>query len=440
MSKADDEGRRRFLRAAGGLGCLPFVSLVATAGSTPASIQRSARGTPWPTWRRTMAVNTWRAIPSANTLRAINPARDPALNPALATDPDNERGPWGGNVGQPGVILPWCGACYDSDSETLWLPLSGGHADYAGNEAYAICLADETPRWRMPRPPSGSIPLGLINLNDGQEGTGNYADGRPRAIHSYNKHVYVPGRGPFCAMQGNTYSSGQAGTPRSLLLNPQNGEWEVRGSHPAAGLGYGGSAYDQTRDAVWWLGGGTTRLSRFNFSTSQWQVFTSGSVANVWSYHALVHVPEHDVLVMISALLPHSFSVWDTTTAQMLQPGSSNALPAHLQLGGQAGAWVPSLNAIAIWHNVTPGTTGVVTLLRAPANPRTQPWTWDTLPLAAGNTVVPTVATANGTYGRFGYSPGLNGFYVLNGTDQPVYFYALSGGDLIFANGFEAPR
>ncbi|HJU39243.1 MAG TPA: hypothetical protein VJ724_06685, partial [Tahibacter sp.] len=424
------------LQAAAGVACLSMTG----AGIGVRPVRRSADGTPWPAWRRGMRANTWRAIPASNTVRSIDPARNPALNPYLASNPNDNRGPWGAVLGQTGVVIPWCGGCYDRDGDTLWLPLGGGHGDYGGNEAYAIRLSDEAPIWRMPRPPSGSIPLGLITLNDGQEATGLYADGRPRAIHSYNKHVYVPGRGPFCAVQGSTYASGQSGTTRSLLLDPASGEWSLRASHPAAGVEYGAAAYDETRDAVWWLGAAAARLSRHDIASNQWQVFDAGSEANVWSYHALTFVPGHDVLVMLSANLPQAFAVWDAATAQMLQPGAVNAPPAHLsQVGGKAGGqWVPGLNAVAMWHNQTAGSTGAITLLRAPANPRTQPWTWDSLPVAAANTVLPTVASPNGTYGRFGHAPGLDGFYVFNGVDEPVYFYASSDGDLLFANGFDA--
>lgn len=433
-----DAERRRLLQAAASAACLSMTG-IGTAALAAQPRQRSGGGTPWPLWRRSMRANTWRAVPAANTLRSIDPARNPALNPYLASNPNDNRGPWGAVLGLTGVISPWCGGCYDRQSDTLWLPLGGGHGDYAGNEAYAIRLSDEAPQWRMPRPPSGSIPLGLITLNDGQEATGVYADGRPRAIHSYSKHVYVPGRGPFCAVQGSTYSSGQAGTNRSMLLDPASGEWTLRSNHPAAGVEYGAAAYDEARDAVWWLGAGTSRLTRHDVATNQWQVFSSGSESNVWSYHALTVVPEHDVLVMLSANLASAFAVWDAATAQMFQPGAANAPPAHLsQVGGKAGAhWVPGLNAVAMWHNQTAGSTGAITLLRAPANPRTQPWIWDSLPIAAANTVVPSVAVAAGTYGRFGYAPGLQGFYVFNSVDEPVYFYALSDGDFVFANGFE---
>jgi hypothetical protein len=53
--------------------------------------------------------------------------------------------------------------------------------------------------------------------------------------------------------------------------------------------------------------------------------------------------------------------------------------------------------------------------------------------------VLPSVAVGNGTYGRFGYAPNLDGFYLLNGINEPVYFFALSDGEGLFANGFEDP-
>lgn len=434
-----DPWRRRLLLAGAGM-----AGLVA-AGLSPAAVQRSAsrdlRRAAWPAWRRAMPAGTWCAIPAANTIRAIDPACDPALNPYLASNPDDDRGPWGGVIGIRGVLDPWCGACFDRDRDTLWLPLGGGHQDYAGNEAYSIRLADEVPTWHMPRPPSGSIPLGLIELDDGQESSGNYADGRPRAIHSYNKHVFVPGRGPFCAMQGSTYRSGQAGPNRSLLLDRASGEWSVLAATMDARLGAakGGACHDATRDVVWWLGDREAQLGYFDFADGQWHVMAEGSSMNVWSTHALTHVPEHDVLVVVSSNLPQRFAVWDATTAHMTEPGADNAPPAQLAIaGGPAGAvWVPRLNAVAMWHNREAASTGLISLLRAPAQPRSQPWSWDTLPVSSANTVLPSVAAANGTYGRFGYAPGLAGFHLLNGVDEPVYFFALDDGDEIFRDGFE---
>ncbi|MBD8525880.1 hypothetical protein [Pseudomarimonas arenosa] len=423
--------RRELLLASGGLS----LGLLASHFASAAGL-----GNGWPQWRRQLRAMRWGIVPTGNTLPGINPARDPALNPRLASNPNDDRGPWGGVLGMAGIIVPWCGACYDRDADALWLPLGGGHADYAGNEAYTLCLADELPTWRMPRPPSGSIPLGLIDLNDGQEASGDYADGRPRAIHSYNKHCYVPGLGPLCTVQGSTAFSGQAGTARTLLLNEMDGEWSTLTSHPAMGVGYGAACYDSSLNRVWWLGAGTSKLSWLDLDLQQWNLLSSGSTSQEWSYHALTHVPGHEILVQLSDDIANGFAVWDISSGQRLNPGVDNTRPAHLaSAGGKAGGvWVPSLNAIALWHNTTLGSTGAISLLRAPDQPRDQPWSWDSLALL-DNAVLPSTAQAAGTYGRFGYAPNLDGFYLLNSLGGPLLFFALSDGNGVFASGFEQP-
>jgi hypothetical protein len=53
---------------------------------------------------------------------------------------------------------------------------------------------------------------------------------------------------------------------------------------------------------------------------------------------------------------------------------------------------------------------------------------WKVHAPAATNTVVPTAAAANGTYGRFRYVPSRNVFVVVNAIDQNVFFYKLAPG------------
>ena len=47
---------------------------------------------------------------------------------------------------------------------------------------------------------------------------------------------------------------------------------------------------------------------------------------------------------------------------------------------------------------------------------------------AAANTVTPTGASTQGTFGRFRYSPSKNVFVVVNSVDQDVYVYRLTLG------------
>ena len=157
----------------------------------------------WPAWRRHHAPMSVFAIPASNTLDDLNPKNNPAINPVYPSTPE-----WMGNHAN--IIGAWCGACYGDDAGELWLPLSGGHGDYAGNEPYKINLRADVPQWEMVRPPSGAIG-NVLTTNDGQEASGVYSDGRPRSIHSYNKSVWIDGVGPAVAVQGSTSWSAQAG-------------------------------------------------------------------------------------------------------------------------------------------------------------------------------------------------------------------------------------
>jgi len=117
----------------------------------------------------------------------------------------------------------------------------------------------------MLRNPTGAVG-NTGTLNDGQEATGVYFDGRHRAIHSYNKPVYVPGYGPLIAVQGNTSYTAGGGTNNSLLLNEGTGEMSVLATlaSPGAATSGGAACYDQSRGRVYWIGVGTGKLSYLN--------------------------------------------------------------------------------------------------------------------------------------------------------------------------------
>jgi hypothetical protein len=53
---------------------------------------------------------------------------------------------------------------------------------------------------------------------------------------------------------------------------------------------------------------------------------------------------------------------------------------------------------------------------------------WTKVTPASTNTVVPTAGDANGTFGRFRYSPKKNIFVVVSNVDQNVYLYKLAPG------------
>lgn len=373
-----------------------------------------------PAWRAAMAANTWAQVPTAELLSTLDPRDNAAINPAYPSNPE-----WRGSTGFASIMSAWCGACYDETDDVLWLPLQGGHADYAGNEPYKLGLRAEAPTWAMVRNPSGAIG-NVLTTNDGQEATGLYADGQPRAIHSYNKPVYVPGVGPFIAVQGNTSWSAAAGTDKPVAIDPNTGLGTLRPAAcpSTATSSGGGAAFDPTRGdqgSIWWRGAGTGYFCRYDVAAGSW--VTVGSSFAVSGYSSLCYLPDDDCILWGSnGATP--WAVVDCATGTRYTPTFSGAVAGSLRPGSCQPRWVPSLGAVCAWDNDTDRT--LITRLTPGANPRTDAWTIDTLTVDGGNAVTPSARAGNGTYGRFAFAPSMDGFVLINATNEQPYFFALS--------------
>ena len=247
-----------------------------------------------PSWRTTMVKGTWKVVPG-NKLSDIDPRNNPLINPNYPNS-----APWTANTGHPAVVSAWCGACWDDATATFWLPLSGGHQDYYGNEPYKNTLWTESPQWQMLRNPTGAIGNTGGVFNDGLEYTGVNWDGRFRACHSYNKPVYVPGVGPIMTILGAT-SPNPSGPNYTLLLNEATGESTNLATNSAAGGPDGGSTYDPTRNRIYWLGSSGARLTYFDCVTNVWATISGGTYHNDYSNQSLVYVPTKDAIVNLSA-------------------------------------------------------------------------------------------------------------------------------------------
>lgn len=369
----------------------------------------------WPAWRRGRAPMSVFAIPASNTLSDVDPRYDPSLNPVYPSKPE-----WAAAGDQSAIINAWCGACYGDEVGEFWLPLSGGHADYAGNEPYKINLRADTPQWEMVRPPSGAIG-NLLITKDSQESTGMYSDGRPRAIHSYNKPVWIPNVGPSISVQGNCSWSGQAGVYDFLLYDRQTGE-AIRKPHLNPGLSHmsgGGACYDTVRHSIWAFGLGTGKMCRYDISENTW-IAETGWIASAGEV-GMCYIPDIDCLFVATESFTANCWLFDCTT-KTRHAITTTGQGALTLTGKSCPRWVPELNAVAVWHN-TSGNEHKVTLYTPTDNPKTEPWVVSVLTFNIVDQ--PTPAVGQGTYGRFFYSSRLGGFGVLNGTTQPIYFFAL---------------
>lgn len=368
-----------------------------------------------PAWRSGKSAMSVFAVAAGNTLSSLNPKDNPAINPVYPSNPE-----WAGSGGQSAVINAWCGGCYGDEVGELWLPLSGGHTDYAGNEPYKINMLADTPMWVMPRPPSGAIG-NVLTTNDSQESTGVYSDGRPRAIHTYNKAVWVDGVGPAISVQGSTAFSGQSGRLDYLQIDRVTGEsTRTVVASLAVGNASGlGACYDTSRHAVWVRGVSDGNFAKFDIASGTWQLV--GLQLTSSGTHGLCYLAAHDVVVDICNYYTSKIGVVDCVTGTLTKPATTGS-PAVALSGDMQPVWVESLGAIAVWNNDL-ANAHRITLLTPGANPRTDTWTISTLDFSIVDQ--PTAKADAGTYGRFFYSARLNGFGVINGTTQPIYFFAL---------------
>lgn len=374
-----------------------------------------------------MSVNTWAEIP-ATLLSGIDPNNNAAINPNYPG-----RAPWlrrvASNTNQSGVngaVIPWCGAAWDDSTGTFWLPLGGGHADYGGNEPYKISLLENAPAWSMVRPPSGSLPLiagGLPSgatvqgnsylLDDGQETSGVYADGRPRAIHSYRKHVYVPGLGPVCVVQGGAFTNVAESGKRTWLMSESSGEWEWKSTADSANIGMsagGAACYDATRGCIYWTGNGTYKLLRLDLSSWTFSDVGAQTIASTNGV-AIEYIPEHDVVFQVCDYYGTDFCIRDPASGLITSPSVTGTPPA---INGATGmAWVPSIGMVF-------DVGGMLFALTPTGNPKTDPWAWSQITFASP---VPA-APSQGMYTRFGYSKRLGGLYRYTAAASKPWFFA----------------
>lgn len=370
-----------------------------------------------PSWVTAASVNSFGTVPSTTILSELNPMDDPAINPNYPLKPEWD--PSNGSFAN--VSNAWCGWVYDYINHRLRTGLSGGHADRAGNDEYGINLKSESPSWYRMRLPSGAIG-NILTTNDSQEASGNYADGQPRAIHSYNKQVFVPSIGLVVATQGNTAWSGQSGPNRPLKYNHDGlfvgaGATNTNLNGQTSGAG---ACYDPVRHCIYVRGTGTGRLQKYDINTDTWtQIGVSVAISG---YSALEYIPEHDCLLWFNDFLTNGFAVIDLADNSYHYPPVVGSLAGGMtKPRGHAQPRYVDDGEFAFWDNSSDTTQ--INKMTFSGNPRTATWSFSQYPVAPSNTVTPSARSANGTYGRFFIDREMGIMGIVNDVNQPIYFY-----------------
>lgn len=299
------------------------------------------------------------------------------------------------------VMEAWSGGAYDIKRDQL-LVWGGGHSDYAGNEVYAFDV--KTLKWgRLTNPSSNT---------GGDEASGVYPDGAPRARHTYNYIQYVPSIDRFCTLGGaGLYPSGQIGTNKTFCLDLDAKKWEQKANAISPNIG-AISGYDPATGKVWLQG--TADSPDF----SEWD-----PLANKWAKHIRLDMGWFDYSFTAAIGEGKMLAVGEGKAYQW-DLSKPDAQPVELQTTGTAE--IESAN--------NPG------LVYDPVSKRFVAWAgglnvytldlskkqWTKVAIASTNKVTPSAADPRGTYGRFQYIPSKNAFIGVNRADGSVYLFKMN--------------
>ena len=217
----------------------------------------------------------------------------------------------------------------------------GGHADWAGNEAYGCDLASETPAWVMLRQPT---PDSQVVLN-----ASHYLDGRPTASHTYySLHGDWRRKKVFRLGTGITYGSGNFTGPNVDAFDLASKDWDRALAWPSVPEepSYGNSQVQHPVTGDIYIVA-NTRLWRFSQSLGTWLELAAIPQNGTASYArgAVIDVIRNRLVVLGNAYkLPAGILVYDLVT---------NTWNDSLSLTGADAASVAAYLGNAAHHNLS---------------------------------------------------------------------------------------
>lgn len=194
---------------------------------------------------------------------------------------------------------------------------------------------------------------------------------------------------------------------------------------PNPGGSIGMAAWDPDRRRLWITGRGTSQ-GLLEVDPGNWTVVQRGTHTITSGSEALHYCNSIQALAFV--LRGTEVRTWRIGEGVYVydKPTVSGSLSAgyapRYHTDGYGSCWCEDLNAIALYQQVS-HTTEISLLV--PTGGANAPWVRSVLAVSPGNTVTPPVSPADGLFSRFWYSKKYKGFFVVFGTQENVYFFAL---------------
>jgi hypothetical protein len=292
----------------------------------------------------------------------------------------------------PNLVQAWSGGTVDTARSRL-LVWGGGHADYWGNEMYALDLATLTIQ-RIVEPSSQTAAASC---------TSALPDGTPVSRHTYDGLTYIAHADRLFAVNGAMTPCGNS-DPATWSYSFGDKRWNMLVA-ASPSYGYGTMAvYDATSKNVYVK----DQSSFFAYSLEANRYTKLNRIDQAVDYHLSAAIDsKRRKFVMIG----NGVQVIDLATNEMTTMATTNA-PALVTSQQSPGiAYDPVADRIVAWH----GGSNVYTL-----NMDTGAWT------QVATTIGPTAAApTQGTFGRWGYIPQYGVFALINDIDQNAWVFRL---------------
>jgi len=327
----------------------------------------------------------WYQIPNTR-LRTVCPS--PSTYPQIQ-----------GAEGCAAVVDDWAGGTFDTARNRM-LIWGGGHGGYAGNEVYALNINTLTIT-RLNEPST--------SIRDGCTSGGTYSDGTPVSRHSYNHLAYLPNQDAMFSWGGSQWQCGfLAGD--TWLFNLANLSWTKKSSANGPRADYGRAvSFDPNTNLVY--ARDDFDFYSYNPATDIWSKRNSTSLAMNNNKTAVVDpVRKKYYLHGNGTSTLYWYDISSPTASVPIQSGQTTGC------GGFIGNYQAGMEYDPVQDRIVGWDGGNTIFILNP----------DTLSCTTVSHSGGPVAVANGTFGRFRYSPASNVFVVCNSVDSDCHALRLT--------------